>query len=267
MSTKKANRYEKLIKEIFLRGYRKDAKEIPFTKTEFETTAKKLQIVLPKNVPDVIYSFRYRTDFPQAITTTAPRGQEWIIRGAGKGLYRFALVRKMSFAPIEGYAETKILDATPGVIIRYAFDDEQALLAKVRFNRLIDIFTGLACYSLQNHLRTSVTNIGQVETDEIYVGIDKRGAQYILPVQAKGGKDKLGRVQIEQDFALCKQKFPSLICKPIAAQFLPDGAIVLMELEQTGEDIVRVSEKHYRLVPSDQLSEDELATYAARQLD
>lgn len=173
----------------------------------------------------------------------------------------------MSFAPTEGYAETKILDATPGVIIRYAFDDEQALLAKVRFNRLIDIFTGLACYSLQNHLRTSVTNIGQVETDEIYVGIDKRGAQYILPVQAKGGKDKLGRVQIEQDFALCKQKFPSLVCKPIAAQFLPDGAIVLMELEQAGEDIVRVSEKHYRLVPSDQLSEDELATYAARPSD
>ena len=170
----------------------------------------------------------------------------------------------MSFAPTDDYAETKILDATPGVIVRYALDDEQALLAKVRFNRLIDIFTGLTCYSLQNHLRTSVTDIGQVETDEIYVSIDSRGVHYILPVQAKGGKDRLGRVQIEQDFALCKQKFPSLVCKPIAAQFLPDGAIVLMELEQTGEDIVRVSEKHYRLVPSDQLSEEELATYSNR---
>ena len=53
-------------------------------------------------------------------------------------------------------------------------NDEQALLAKIRYNRLIDIFTGITCYSLQNHLRTTVPNIGQVEIDEIYIGIDKR---------------------------------------------------------------------------------------------
>ncbi len=36
-------------------------------------------------------------------------------------------------------------------------------------------FTGITCYSLQNHLRTSVPDIGQVETDELYVGVDKKG--------------------------------------------------------------------------------------------
>lgn len=261
MTAKKANRYEKLIEDIFSRKYTKGTREIPFTKTEFESTANKLGITLPQNVPDVIYSFRYRTDFPVAITGTAPNGQEWIIRGAGKGKYKFALVKKVSFAPTQGFAETKILDATPGIIAKYAFDDEQALLARVRFNRLVDIFTGLTCYSLQNHLRTSVIDIGQVETDEIYLGVDKRGAQYIIPVQAKGGKDKLGRVQIEQDFALCKQKFPALICKSITAQFLPDGAIVLLEWEQVGENILRASEKQYRLVPSDQLSDEDILRY------
>jgi hypothetical protein len=30
-------------------------------------------------------------------------------------------------------------------------------------NRIIDIFTGVTCYSLQNHLRTTLTDIGQVE--------------------------------------------------------------------------------------------------------
>ena len=65
--------------------------------------------------------------------------------------------------------ETKIPDATPGVISRYAINDEQGLLAKLRYNRLIDIFTGLTCYSLQNHLRTTVPELGQVETDEIYL--------------------------------------------------------------------------------------------------
>ena len=45
----------------------------------------------------------------------------------------------------------KIPDATPGIVQKYALADEQALLAKLRYNRLLDIFTGVTCYSLQNH--------------------------------------------------------------------------------------------------------------------
>ncbi len=44
---------------------------------------------------------------------------------------------------------------------------------------IIDIFTGITCYSLQNHLRTTVPDVGQVETDEVYVGIDRRGVHLI----------------------------------------------------------------------------------------
>jgi hypothetical protein len=93
-------------------------------------------------------------------------------------------------------AETNIPYATPGIIGRYRLNDEQALLAKLRYNRLLDIFTGLACYSLQSHVRTTAPGIGQVETDEIYVGIDKRGVHFVLPVQAKGATERIGAVQI-----------------------------------------------------------------------
>jgi len=147
---------------------------------------------------------------------------------------------------------------------RYALSDEQALLAKIRYNRLIDIFTGLTCYSLQNHLRTTVQSIGQVETDEIYLGLDKRGVHYIIPVQAKGGNDKLGVVQIEQDFAIGAGKFPTLVCKPIAAQFMQNGVIALFEFEKAGDEISIVSEKHYRLVSSDELSIEEIDNYKKR---
>ncbi len=41
----------------------------------------------------------------------------------------------------------KVPDATPGLVTKYALDDEQGLLARLRYNRLIDIFTGLVCYS------------------------------------------------------------------------------------------------------------------------
>src|SRR6185503_2646292 len=103
---------------------------------------------------------------------------EWIIRSAGTSQYFLALVKRALFKPNELLTLTKIPDATPGIISKYAMNDEQALLAKVRYNKLIDIFTGLTCYSLQNHLRTTVPKIGQVETDEIYIGIDKRGVHY-----------------------------------------------------------------------------------------
>ena len=45
-------------------------------------------------------------------------------------------------------AETKILDATPGVIARYALSDEQALLAILRYSRMVDIvarYIGVEC--------------------------------------------------------------------------------------------------------------------------
>ena len=107
------------------------------------------------------------------------------------------------------------------------------MLARVRYNRLIDIFLGIACYSLQNHFRTTVPGMGQVETDEIYVGVDKRGSHYVVPVQAKGGNDKLNRVQIEQE----------------------------------DDDIRVVSEKHHRLVPPDAVTREDLVRYRQRLSD
>jgi hypothetical protein len=161
-------------------------------------------------------------------------------------------------------ATTKVPDATPGVIAKYALGDEQALLAKLRYNRLVDIFTGVTCYSLQNHLRTTVPEMGQVETDELYVGVDKKGAHYVFPVQAKGGKDRLNIVQIEQDLALCAHKFSSLICRPLAAQFMRDDVIAMFEFEQGEEGLGIASEKHYKLVPPEEVTEADLENYRTR---
>jgi len=147
----------------------------------------------------------------------------------------------------------------------YALSDEQALLAKVRYNRLIDIFSSVTCYSLQNHLRTTAQNIGQVETDEIYVGVDKRGAHYVFPIQAKGKKDKLNIVQIEQDVEVCKSKFPNLICRPIGVLFLQGNLIALFEFMESENGISIVAEKHHRLVPPEDISDADLNIYSKTQ--
>lgn len=261
---KNKNRYSKIIETIFLKHYKKNVKEIRFEREDLITTAKKLNIKAPNNIGDILYSFRYRASLPDSIVKTAPSGFEWIIRPVGQAKYMFSLTNLPRIVPSKLYTEIKIPDATPGIINRYAFNDEQALLAKLRYNRLIDIFTGITCYSLQNHLRTTVPGMGQIETDELYIGLDKKGVHYIIPIQAKGGSDQIGIIQIEQDFAMCKIKFPHLVCIPISAQFIDNNLIALFSFELSEKGISINSEKHYRLVASKELSEEEIEQYKNR---
>jgi len=261
---KNQNRYFKLIETIFFNNYNKGQKEVRFAREDLIKIAKKLRIVLPKNLGDIVYSFRYRTLLPESITKTAPEGLEWVIRPIGQAKYMFSLSDMPRIIPSEMLSEIKIPDATPGIIKKYAFNDEQGLLAKLRYNRLIDIFTGITCYSLQNHLRTTVPEMGQIETDELYVGLDKKGVHYIFPVQAKGGSDQLGVVQIEQDFAMCQLKFSNLVCIPVAAQFIENDFIALFSFEMTDKGISIVNEKHYRLVEPNSLSKEEIDKYRKR---
>ncbi len=257
----KTNRYDSIIVEIFKRHHKKGKKEFSFDRTELEKVAKALKVDLPKNLGDLLYSYRFRKDLPEEISETATAGETWTIELAGHATYKFKLSKVSRIVPRSDLIQIKIPDSTPEIIGEYALSDEQALLAKVRYNRLIDIFLGITTYSLQNHLRTTVTGIGQIEIDEIYVGVNRNGAQFIVPVQAKGGKDQIGTVQTKQDIACCGEKFPELICRPIAAQFLAGDLIAMFELALVGSDIKVIEEKHYKLLPADQISKEDLRGY------
>jgi hypothetical protein len=258
------NRYARIIEKVFFSSYKKGAREVVFSRDGIVQYAHELGISLPKNLGDLVYSFRYRAALPESIREKAPNGEEWIILPVGIAKYAFVATGLSNILPSPSLSVTKIPNATPGIIAMYALNDEQALLAQLRYNRLIDIFSGITCYSLQNHLRTTVPNMGQVESDELYVGIDRKGVHYVFPVQAKGGKDKLNIVQILQDFALCETKFPDLVCRPIAAQFMNAAVIVLFEFERGEHGISIASEKHYHLVPPEEMTKADLESYRQR---
>jgi hypothetical protein len=255
------NRYKQIIESIFFDHWKKGMRSFEFERTEIKGTADRLKIVLPDNIGDVTYSFRYRSPLPQRVIDTQSPGREWIIEGAGRSRYRFKLVPANRIKPNPSQAAIAIPDATPELIRAYALDDEQALLAIVRYNRLIDTFMGLTTYSLQNHLRTTVKGIGQIEIDELYIGLDKHGCHYAIPVQAKGGKDQIGVVQTGQDIAYAAQKFPGMRCRPIAAQFMADGLVAIIELTLQGDEVKVVDEKHYRLVPAKVLDQKAIRAY------
>ena len=88
---KPKNRYTLIIESIFSHKYKKGDKEVLFERNDLVQTADKLGISLPKNLGDVLYSFRYRACLPESIKKFAPEGLEWVIRPIGKAKYKFSL--------------------------------------------------------------------------------------------------------------------------------------------------------------------------------
>jgi hypothetical protein len=253
--------YNSIVTGIFNRYYQPGLDKFEFKREELTEIANELAIKPPKNLGDLLYSYRYRRPLPKSITDTAPPGMQWIIESKGTSIYRFQLVQINRIIPNSNLRQIKIPDATPEIINKYMSGDEQALLTKIRYNRLVDIFLGITAYSLQNHLRTTVTGIGQIEIDEIYVAVNCHGIQFIIPVQAKAGNDQLGVVQTKQDIGYCNEKFPELFCRSISAQFMDSNLIAMFELAIEESEVKIVQEKHYKLVPANYISTVDLQNY------
>jgi len=256
-------KYEQIIEWVFNQNYQPGKVRVAFNREDLVKASEVLGLERIKNLGDIPYSFRFRRELPDSVQHTAPEGAEWIIVGAGVGEYQFRLAAPGKIQLNPHIKLVKVPDATPEIVRHYApGEDEQALLTRARYNRLVDIFTGITCYSIQNHLRTTVSGIGQVEVDEIYVGINKRGTHFVLPCQAKSPGDRFGIVQVMQDIALCQERYPNAICKPIALQFINDNSVAILELAVTEENELLkfgiVEEKHYELVPRAQISDEEL---------
>ena len=262
MTTPSENRYQQILSWIFEKHYKEGDERVEFVREELNEAADALGIPRIANLGDAVYAIRYRIEFPQSIKDAAPDGKEWVIRGNGRAKYAIDLIPfQVRIRPNPSLTVTKVPDATPEIILATALGDEQALLALVRYNRLIDIFTGTTAYSLQSHLRTTADGIGQVEIDEVYVSIDRYGRQFIIPVQAKGGSDEIGITQTEQDIAVAQTRWPHLICRPISAQFADNGRIALFELAVQDNQVRVRREAHYELVQASEITKADLASY------
>lgn len=272
------NTYISIIKELFERHEASSKEEFDWDRGEIKDIANSLGKSIPKNIGDNIYAIRHgRDELPEAIIALAAP-KHWILLPNGKGKYKFVKAKNGPFPPDMALASIKIPDATPEMVKRYALSDEQAVLARIRYNRLIDIFFGFATYPIQSHLRTTVNAFAksQIETDEIYVGVDRFGAQYVIPVQAKGlpKRETISAVQAIQDIYCCREKFPNLVCRALSAQTISrdtssDGieiyTLAMMELEidvKSKFDVSKIQEKHYQLVPHSHISAEEIQRYS-----
>ena len=72
---KNKNRYAAIIEHIFSSKFQSGTREVDFLREELVTVARKLRIKLPKNLGDLVYSFRYRTDLPESIRKHAGKSE------------------------------------------------------------------------------------------------------------------------------------------------------------------------------------------------
>ncbi len=241
----KLKEYDKVIERVFRDAYNADpeAGVLPVTLRAIEQAVADLDIVV-SNKPDVAYTYRTgRRALPQSILGHG----NWAITGAGKGKYNFVRLSRSPYITIpEDLKVTKILDSTPQLVLKYQGKDEQSLLARIRYNRLVDTFTSLTTYHLQGHFRTALKGIGQIEIDDLYIGINTDGEGFIIPLEAKSESphDQLGVVQITQMVRFAKEKFPGLKVRPIGVKVIK-GTFVFIEFNDT-DDVDLVATDRYK---------------------
>jgi len=252
---------DEVIRRVFEKRYAPGASEVKFLMDDIReaiaAVAKTRRGYRENNVADVRYQYTSgRRDLPDSINKLGP----WMIVGRGKAQYAFV---KLSASP-----EIKIQDdllpillpgATPEIVLEYAGTDEQGLLAKVHYNRLLDIFLQITCYHLQNHWRTSIKNKGQCEIDDLYVGLNINGKQFVIPVEAKCANENLSKTQIVQIIDFARERYPKLIIRPVGVQEMKDGSLVLIEFAPAAHpDEIKIKEmRRYKLVPMADVPLDE----------
>ena len=268
--------YVRIIRKLFAERHAHGRRSFDFDRGDITAIAQRLRVSVPKNLGDNIYAIRHgRQELPDDIKALAPRNKSWLLLPNGRGKYRFQAAARTFLAPDESLEATLIPDATPQILNRYVQGDEQAVLARILYSRLIDIFLGVAAYRMQSHLRTTIKHFGdsQIEIDEVYVGTEQSGAHFLIPVQAKGlaTKERISCVQLICDNYWCAESFPNAVARVLAAKIIRKETlgrtkdimtIALIEAKiDDNYNVTKARERHFKLVPSSLLSDAQVKRY------
>lgn len=249
--------YVPIMLKLFKDRYTEGTTAIDFTLDDIRDAADALGVRdRTRNAGDVVYRMRARTRLPPEITGAGFN----VLRQVGRGKYR---LEKGDDVIVDVEDHPKLVDAidtTPLPVRRLlpedlAEIDEQGLLTIVSYCKLLDHFTGLTVYRLRNHVRKSVTGVGQAEVDAVDVGVALSDEEepVIFPIEAKAREDAVNKVQIATQVQFARQYFPSCVIRPLAIKVDHQGRIHFIEFSNDTEpdSLEIVNRATYRLGLSD----------------
>jgi len=242
MPAKTSEVYKSVLLEVF-RSKKPGPKTgvIIFTQADLRAAADRLGLEV-RNFPDLTYNLRSRAPLPAEILKA---GYSTIaIRGRG----RYALVAADDKVAVpDGTEVSDISTASVPLPVRDLLrDDEQSVLSAIGYMDVISKFMGTNAYRLQGHLRTTGSLGQQVEADDIWV-VEEKGSRTILPVEAKGPRERLGRQQMISTLDAVLSKIPGLQAVPLAVQLEPSGylAVIAFEYAKKGKTISSIEPKRF----------------------
>jgi hypothetical protein len=210
--------------------------EIPFSKEDLVKHGDELRRlgITPrgaavKNVPDIIYTYRARSDLPAEILAHG----DYAIVGRGKGRYAFYKIQRPNrVSPPAQRMTVPVPDVIPKWARSFMTDDEQGMLTAIASNGLVARHLRLKrAFRLQSHLRCSVADYGQVEIDELYVGEDDAAKHVVVAVEAKdrSAHDLLNIAQLYGCAQALLERYPDHQLKLLGVKPVGDSAVVMCE--------------------------------------
>lgn len=132
----------------------------------------------------------------------------------------------------------RLRDQTPPLVLAVVGSDEQATLARIRYNDVAGHVAGLAAHHAQSHERTTVSG-GQIEVDDVYVGEDTKERRFVIPNSAKGGDDCLSYTQALNLYGAEKDRFSGMQRIPLGIVKAADQSTYVIQFS-TDLDIRKI---------------------------
>jgi hypothetical protein len=242
--------YRSILLWVFHKGTQDPATgDLLFTQADLRRAADELQLEV-RNFPDLTYNLRSRSPLPPEIleagyTTIA-------IRGRGK----YALVTGEDTVEVPTGTDVATVSTRkiPTAIRDMLRTDEQSILSAIRYMDLVSDFIGTKAYHLQGHLRTSGGFGQQVEADDVWIARYPNRSRTVLPIEAKGPRERIGRHQMMSTIDAVLKKIPGFPVIPLAVQLEESGLVIMIQfvfqmIEERITSINPTKFKRYRFAP------------------
>lgn len=148
------------------------------------------------------------------------------------------ITQNIEVAPNRLSKRQAVPNLLPRIVEEYISDERQFLLSQLRYNRLLDLYSGMVCFPVYSTSRLA---------DEIFVGIDQMERPHVFLVQASTGNRPLRISHVKSCFDSFVTEYQSALIRSIVLQVVTLNILALLEF-QVERTARLVGEKHYQIV-------------------
>lgn len=240
-----------ILHQIFATRIEPEMTQLRFNLEDVASAAREIDISVPEHFVDVLQYLRFDRDLLSEITAAAD-GYEWVVQSLSMSVFHFVLRMPCRLQPNPMLVRTRISSIRTICPQDGRSVSRRSLLAKIRQNHLVSTFLNMSCHPLKRQGQSRSQNLAAVQPDDLYIGTTQNGEEVVAPLQILNELDAYPSVQILPNLEFCRDAFPTLSVRPVAAQLFRDGmdsVIALFEFNEVNGVVTILNERHFLLVP------------------